>query len=487
MLSKKVFVCAAAMIVLSACVPERQLLRPNILVPECFRKVCPEQEEHSEKVEPLVKWREYFEDATLISLIEEALTRNQELHIFLAELAISRNEVSAKRGAYLPRVEIGLEGELDKVGEFTREGVIEKSHDIEPEKEFPEPFGNLQVGLLADWEVDVWGKLRNAEKSAVMRYLATKEGQRLLTTNLVAEVAESYFELLAFDNQLEILQQNIDVQKNALRIVKLQQAGARVTTLALRRFEAQLYKTKSYQYEIQQKIVETENKINFLLGRYPQSIPRKSAQFQKLLPDVIKAGDPTELLKNRPDIRAAELELAAADLDVEVARAHFYPSLNLTGALGYSAHNGAKLFESPESVLYRLGAGLTAPFLNRKEITALYLNASEKQIQAVVTYEQKILRAFHEVVNYLSQIKNLRDNYRLKEKRVKSLSEAVTISNTLFDSARADYVEVLLTQREALESKFELIETRAQQLQAAVMVYRALGGGWQREAEHFGE
>ena len=246
----------------------------------------------------------------------------------------------------------------------------------------------------------------------------------------------------------------------------------------MRKFEAEVYYTQSLQYEIQQKITETENRIRFLTGRFPGPVPRNSRAFYQALPDAIHTGIPSQLLENRPDIKQAELELAAAKLDVQVARARFFPSVGISAAIGYQAFNPSYLIKTPESVLYSLAGDLAAPLVNRNAIKAAYVTAGAKQVQAVYNYERTILKAYTEVVNQLAKISNLEKIYALKAKQVEALTQSIGISNNLFKSARADYMEVLMTQRDALESKFELIETRMRQMNAMVNIYQALGGGW---------
>lgn len=424
-----------------------------------------------------MKWKEYFKDQYLAVLIDSALVNNQELNITLQEIEISRNEIKARKGEYLPFV--GLKGSagFDKVGRYTNIGAMEANTEIMPGKEMPEPVQDYRIGAYATWEIDIWSKLHNAKKSAVNRYLASVEGRNFVVTNLIAEIANSYYELLALDNQLAIVNQNIGIQTNAFEIVKLQKESARVNELAVRRFEAQLLNTQSLQYSIQQKITETENRINFLVGRFPQHVERSSETFSNLLPNIIHAGVPAQLLENRPDVKQAELELAASKLDVKVAKARFYPQLGISAGIGYQAFNPSYLIK-PQSLIYSLAGDLMAPLINRNAIKAEYYNANAKQIQAVYNYERTILNAYIEVANQLSKISNMEKTFDLKSKQVDALNESVNISNDLFNSARADYMEVLLTQRDALESKFELIEAKVQQMNAMVNIYRALGGGW---------
>lgn len=425
-----------------------------------------------------IQWRSYFTDPNLAALIDTALKNNQELNITLQEIEIARNEIQARKGEYLPFVNVRGGAGLEKPGRYTMQGATEKNIEIKPGKETPDPLPDFMVGVYATWEVDIWHKLRNARKAAVTRYLATVEGRNFVITTLIAEIANSYYELLALDNQLAIVKQNIGIQTNALEIVKAQKEATRVTELAVKKFEAEVFKTRSLQYDILQQITEAENRINFLLARAPQPIVRNAQSFDTALPGDIHAGLPSQLLANRPDIKQAELELAAAKIDIQVAKAQFYPSLGISAGIGYQAFNPAYLVRTPESILYSLAGELMAPLVNKNAIKATYYNANAKQIQAVYNYERTILKAYVEVANQLAKIGNLKNSYDLKSKQVDALTQSINISNDLFKSARADYMEVLMTQRDALESKFELIETRKQQMNAMVNIYQALGGGW---------
>lgn len=425
-----------------------------------------------------IKWRDFFTDPYLQALIDTALQNNQELNIMMQEINIARNEVKARKGEYLPFAGINASAGAERAGRYTRSGAVDANTNIADGKAIPDPLGDYLIGPKASWEIDIWKKLRNARKSAVSRYLASVEGRKFMTTHLISEIANAYYELMALDNQLDILRKNIAIQQNALEVVKLQKSAARVTELAVRKFEAEVLKNQSRQYAIMQQITETENRINFLVGRFPQAVTRNSANFIELLPTDIKAGVPSQLLSNRPDVRKAEQELAAARLDVRVAKAAFYPAITITAGLGYQAFNPGYLLRTPESVMYNIGGELMAPLINRNAIKANYASAGARQVQAVYNYERAILNAHIEVVNQLSMINNLEQSYQFKSRQVQALTESIDISTVLFKSARADYMEVLMTQRDALDSKFELIETKKQQLNAAVNIYQALGGGW---------
>lgn len=446
-------------------------------VPESFGVTGQTQDANNNTA--VLAWKDYFKDQNLIDLIDIALKNNQELNITLQEIEIAKNDIRVKKGLLLPTAGLRAGAGVEKVGRYTSQGAGDATTEIKPGIETPDPLGDFTIQAYANWEVDIWKKLRNSKKAALNRYLATVEGRNFVITNLIAEVADSYYELMALDNQLDIVKQTIKLQTNALEIVKVQKQAARATELGVKKFEAEVLTSQSLEFDLLQQIKETENKINFLLGRYPQEIKRTSnTNFLSLLPAVVSSGIPSQLLANRPDVKQAELELVAAKLDVKVARAEFYPSLDITAAIGVQAFKPSYLFTMPESLLYSLAGDLVAPLINRNAIKAEFASANARQLQALYNYDRTVLNAYLEVSNQLSKIENLQKGYDLKSKQVDALNTSIDVSNDLFKSARVDYFEVLMTQRDALEAKLELVDTKKEQLNAAVHVYRDLGGGW---------
>jgi outer membrane protein, multidrug efflux system len=469
---KQVIALSFCLAVVSCKTPAIAVLADKKPVPESFDKSKDTSNTSNSK------WQTFFKDQNLINLIDSALKNNQELAITLQEIEIAKNDIRMRKGKLLPSVSLGAGAGIEKVGTFTSQGAGDASAEITPGEIVPENLQDYKIAAYAHWEVDIWKKLRNSKKAAINRYLATIEGKNFVITNLIAEVANSYYELLALDNQLEIVKQNIELQSNALEIVKIQKEAAKATELGVQKFQAEVYDSKSKEFEILQAIKETENRINFLLGRYPQEISRDKTNFLSLVPNAVNAGVPSQLLANRPDIKQAELELVAAKLDVKVARAEFYPSLDISAAIGLNAFKPSYLTTFPESLLYSLAGDIAGPLINRNAIKAEFLSANSRQIQALFNYERTVLNAYLEVSNQVSKINNLEKNYNLKLQRVEALQKSINASNDLFKSARVDYFEVLMTQRDALESKLQLVETKKDQLNAMIAVYRNLGGGW---------
>jgi len=462
-------------LLLQACgIPDLITKNEDTHLPDSFKPELTEQTNTA-----TVKWRDFFEDQNLLNLIDIAVVNNKEVNIMLQRISTAQNEIQARRGEYLPFVKFGAGAGGEKTAQYTRDGAVENNLPIAPGQAFPTVLGDYQFGLFSSWEIDVWKKLRNAAQVAVLEYMASSEGKNFLVTNLVAEVAHSYYELVALDNQLENLELNIGIQQNGLEVVKQLRFYARSNTLAVKRYEAEVAKNQGNRFQVKQQITVVENRINYLLGRTPQPIQRAASGFMEMKPKVINTGVPSQLLQNRPDIRKAELELSAAKLNIDVARANFYPSFGIKAGVGFDAFALKYLINTPESLAANLAGDLVAPVVNKNAIIAAYKNANAKQIQAAYEYEQSIINAYTEVANQISNIDNLDKNYTLKRKQVDALVLSIDISTQLFKSARADYLDVLLTQRDALDAKKELIETKQKQIIAMVDLYKSLGGGWQ--------
>jgi NodT family efflux transporter outer membrane factor (OMF) lipoprotein len=456
----------AFLLILQSCAPTLPVIKEKpIPMPSTF----PNSLDNAKDSAAGFGWEKVFRDATLIAFINEAMEHNQELRILEQDIAIANNEVLARSGEYLPQIGVKADTGVEKAQHFGQEGANEPMH-----------FSHASAFMT--WEVDIWNKLRNATKAAYLEYLGSLEGRRFMVTHLVAEISATYFDLLALDSELAIVESYIENLTKARRMVELQLRAGRTNSLAVKRFQAEVLKNQARKLKIQTKITVAQNRMNSLLGRYPQEIYRNAADFQKYSLAKIRSSIPSKLLDNRPDIRRAQYELEASKLSVKVAKARFYPSLSIDAEAGYEKFN-SKHFMTPLDALYGVAAGVTMPLLNRRAIKADYFSANNKQVAAVYEYEQTMIKAYAEVVNQLAKVQNYAEMYELKSKQVKALNEAFEVSNLLFQSARVDYIEALLTQRDALDAKLELVETKKQQLTAIVDLYKALGGGWRAQDE----
>jgi multidrug efflux system outer membrane protein len=425
-----------------------------------------------------ITWKPFFNDPKLIALIDTAIHNNLDVLMTAQEIEIAKSKVRFASGKLLPSVNAGFGAGVEKVGRYTSQGAGDASADITPGQGVPDNLTNIQFGFQAGWEADVWGKLKNAKKSAYTNYLSSIEGKKWVTTNLIAEVANSYYELVGLHAQLNIINESIVLQNKQLEVVKTQKEASVVTELAVKQFEALVYNAENLKFNLLQNITETENKINLLLGRYPQKI-EVTEGFTQALPAALAIGIPSQLLKNRPDIQQAELVLTASKLDVKVAEAEFYPSVNLGASLGLNAFKAKYLFRSPESIMYSLLTDVAGPLINKSAIQAEFATANALQIEAAYQYQKTILNGFVEVANQVANVQNLQSSYQIKSKEAAALDSSVDVSAELFKYAKANYLEVLTAQRDALSSKLELVEIKKQQYNAITNLYKSLGGGWQ--------
>jgi len=428
--------CSLLMLLLSSCTI------PNLRQPELGPEVPPA---FDGAISGTNSWEnssrlgidEFFRDSILTRLIDQAMMGNRELMILDEEVQIARNEILARQGAFLPFISFGAGAGLDKPSKFTPEGAVEDQLEYQPGKHFPDPLPNFIGGFNLAWQLDPWRELRNARDAAQERYVSTCERRNYFVTHLVAEIAENYYSLQALDKRLETLGKTIELQEKSLEIAKAKKEAGRDTELPVQRFEAEVRKNQSEGLIVQQQIIEVENRINFLLNRFPQPVERMSDGFLDLEVHALSVGLPAQLLQNRPDVRQAERELVAAGLDVKVARAHFYPRIDIAAGVGYQAFNPQYLFLTPESLIYNVAGNLVVPLINTKAIQAEYRSANAKQLQAVYNYQRVILTAFTEVINRVSKVENYRKSIEIKKQQLQSLQALVDIASKLFQNARA--------------------------------------------------
>lgn len=424
-----------------------------------------------------VNWRNYFKDPALVSLIDTALNNNLDVLSAVQKIEIARANVKYSRGLAIPAVSAyGLAGQ-QKFGDYTMNAAGNRGTTIYNDQSVPTNLEDFAVGLQSSWEVDFWGKLKNTRKAAVAQYLSSVEGKNWTVTNLVAEIASDYYQLLALDNELEIVKESVQLQDSALHVVNIQKQVGAVNELAVKQFEAQVLSSKKMEIDIKQQISETENKLNFILGRFPQPIVRNKSAFSQSLPYQIKVGVPSDLLVNRPDVKQAEYDLLSAKANVKVAKAAFYPTFVITGSIGKDAYKTSLLFK-PESFAYNVLGNLIAPVINRSAIKAQFRTAKANQVDAIYNYQKSILNGYVEVFNEMVNLKSIEQALDLKSREVDALNQAVNSSNQLFKTGRANYYEVLNVQSNALQSKIELVETIKNQYSSVVSIYKALGGGW---------
>jgi len=425
--------------------------------------------------------RHFFPDTNLVRLIDIAIHNNPDLNMALQRVIVARASIRYAQGALAPQLNIVASGGVERYGDYTMNGVgnfdTNLSDNISKDQHIPSPATDLFLGLRSNWEIDVWGKLKQRKKAAFAHYLATGKGRQWVTTQLVATVAGLYYDLLAEDDNITMIRRNIELQEKAYEMVQAQKEGGRATELAVQQFKGQLLHTKSFEFETKQNIIRLETEINTLLGRFPQPVTRGASILAQPLPRSLQAGVPSGLLARRGDIQQAEWELNASKANLEAARKAFFPSVTISPYAGVNAFTVQLLFK-PGSLVFGLLGGLTAPLFNRQQLKADFGVANAQQIEAFYGYQKNILQAMGEVYTNLQAIGNYRSLYKLKEDEARALANAVTNANELYATGAANYLEVITAQKGLLDAELEEINSKRTLLSATVGLYRSVGGGW---------
>lgn len=419
-----------------------------------------------------ISWEAFFNDPKLVYLIEEGLENNLDILSALERIEIARAQYRITKGAMYPTLDGMVRYRSGDIRPNLLTGTINGDRNVVNRLE------NNFIGFQSTWEIDVWGKIKNRKEADYERFLATGMGRHLVVTNMVAEIARIYYQLLGMDIQLETIARNIEFQEMALKLIKIQKMAGRATELAVQQFSAQLLSTKSLSYEKQQEIIETENQLNFLIGRFPQPIERASSLLEIKLPYGMEVGLPSDMLLRRPDIRQAEHELRANDLSVTAARKEFLPSFSFTPYAGLNDRSIPAALELPGGLTIGLLGGITAPIFAQNRIRAGYDQSIAANKIALYNYQRTILDGFQEVSSKLQRIDNLRNVYSLRDEETAVLLNAVSTANELFRGGYATYLEVITAQSRVLEAELDKTNTRIEMFLTVVDLYRALGGGW---------
>jgi outer membrane protein, multidrug efflux system len=431
----------------------------------------------------LTSWEYFFEDENLKKFIQKGLDNNQDLAKTLANIQIARANLSRAKMGQLPELNLMAGSSVRKFGDFTMDGVGNDDTNLSPtvpeNKRIPVPYKDYILGAEFNWELDIWGRLNMQKKQALSDYLASKEMANLTRTWLIAEIAKNYYTLVGLDEEIETLLSNIAFQEQAFELGKSLKTAGQESQLSIDQFEALMLNSKGILVRKQRALRQAELNLAFLMGTYPENFSRPSLSEVNILPKALEIGLPSDLLRMRPDIRAAEQNLQANNLEVDIARTAFFPSFNLYGMAGFNAFEFSKIFLNPASLAYQLGGGLMAPVFNRSSIKADYESAKANQKIALIDYEQKVLESYLEVLGLINDFETLEQELEMKTDEVLVQRRSVDNASTMFSIGYADYLDIINSHSNALASELDYIQLKVLQLQSVVSLYKALGGGWQ--------
>jgi outer membrane protein, multidrug efflux system len=481
----RLFIIALIVLLFTACKNSEQVFQTDIEVPIAYSsgskliRVDSIQQKDTLKT-PI--YSSFFTDSILVALIDSSLVNNRDVLLAYARIQQTRAGVAFTKGIRLPDLNAAVSSGVRKFGDYTIDGVgnydTQFSPNLTAAQQIPNPVPDYFVGVYSTWEIDIWGKLKNKKRAALLRYLASEQGRNLVIIDLVSAVARNYYSLLILDRELRIIQESIELQENALQLIKAQMESGKTNELAVQLMTAQVMESKNLKLEVAQDIIRNENELNVLLGRYPQSIKRGELSSDITMLSETSTEVPSALLARRPDILQAENVLKASRADVESAKAAFYPTLQLSGSLGLQSFRLAFLLDSPTSLAFNFANGLVMPILNRRALKAELMDAKGKQLEAYLNYEKTILNAMTEVYGLLQFKENLEQMQQIKTAEVSILQASVNTANALYLSGRSTYLEIITAQDYFLQRQLEALQVQLRNFNNQIQLYKAIGGGF---------
>lgn len=457
---KRFSLLVLALALLAGCTVGPNYQRPPVTAPEQIYGQVEPAEAASLADRP---WWEIFEDESLKALIDEALRNSYDVRLAFWRVEEARAAAGISRSERWPQVQAGAGWSRGQAPEFLAPGAGTES------------FYDANLGI--SWEIDLWGRIRRLNEAARADYLATEEVRRGVLLSLVSDVATSYFELRELDLELEIARRSTAAFTETYDLFNRRLEAGAASGLETASAGATLAATAAEIPDLERRILEQENRLAFLLGRSPGPIPRGNALDDQLLPPEIPAELPSDLLERRPDLRAAEQQLVAANAEVGVAMANFFPRLSLTAAFGGVAPQVGDLFGDGKT--WSVGGGLLTPVFQGRRLSEEHRAAVARWEQAKVQYEASVTNAFAEVSTTLAAYQKLAEIEEEQARATASYRQAVRLSNDRYLSGLSDYLEVLEAQQQQLAAENALARTRFDRLASLVQLYKALGGGWQ--------
>ncbi|ETZ20431.1 efflux transporter outer membrane subunit [Pedobacter sp. V48] len=413
-------------------------------------------------------WKTLFADGTLQTLIQQGLNENLDLKQAVERIKIAEATLRQSKAAFLP----SLSGDLSVTDAKQSRAALNFPPGININTETQ----TYKAQLSTSWEADIWGKLSSAKRSAYASLLQTDAAKRAVQTQLIANIANTYYNLLALDKQLAITEQTVKIRETDVETMKSLKEGAIVNGAAVVQSEANLYAAQVTIPDLKKSIKETENALSILLGKGPGAINRTTLDEQQPY-NSLETGVSSQLLQNRPDVQAAEFAFRSAFENTNTAKTYFYPALTLTANGGLSSLDLKNFFD--QSVFYNLIGGITQPIFNKGQNKARLKTAQAQQQQAFYSFQQTLLTSGQEVSNALFAYQTASEKETTRAKQIASLTKAVDYTKELLRySSATNYTDVLTSEQSLLAAQLNSINDRLQKLQSIVNLYRALGGGW---------
>jgi multidrug efflux system outer membrane protein len=459
------FSISLPLLLLAACTVGPQYQRPKADVPGGYRGAPATPVAASSESLGDAKWWTVFQDEQLQSLIRTALTRNYDVRIAAERVLAAQAQLRIAHSDQYPSAGVGVGGTTER----------QAASPLAPAYR----WDYLQLGGAASWDIDFWGKYRRATEAARANLAQTEWGKRAVVSTLVANVASAYFQLRALDLDLEITQRTLASRQESLRLTKLLADQGATSMVDVRQAEQLVYIASATLPDLQRQIEQEENYLRLLIGQNPGPITRGRSLTEQTRPPAVPAGLPSQLLERRPDIHESEEQLIAANAQIGVARAAYFPSISLTGTAGFMSTALINLFTKPAGG-WDVAGSVAQPLFTAGKLQANVRLAEAQQQQAVLAYQQTIQSAFRDVSDALVAYQKTREAREQQELLATAAEESTRLAHVRYDGGSTAYLEVLTNETNYLTDQMSLSRARLNEMLSLVQIYSALGGGWQQ-------
>ncbi|NLT22433.1 MAG: efflux transporter outer membrane subunit [Syntrophorhabdus sp.] len=462
---KKLILLLAIAILAAGCAIGPDYKRPEIDAPQAYRYGDGEGKTDAADSE----WWKQFNDPVLDKYIAEALVNNKNVKIAAANVERAAGGLMTTRSALFPQISYNGSAERTQVS---------KNNITVPTQN---PYNNYQALGGASWEIDLWGRLRRLTESARASLYATMEARRGVVLSLTAEVASTYIQLRALDEQLVIARDTLNTYKESVRIFELQNKYGQVSGMTVEQARSQYETAASQIPQIEVQIAQTENALCILLGRNPGPLERGLKLAELTMPPV-PAGLPSDLLERRPDVLQAEQNLIAANAQIGAAKAQFFPRISLTGNAGWTSEDLSSLFIGPSAAWNYVGT-VTGPIFTGGGILGQFRQAEAQQKAALYAYQQAIQNAFADTENALISRRKVQEQLTAEQRKVTAYKEYARLANLQYNGGYTPYLTVLNAQQQLFPAELSAVQTNASAFISIVNLYKAMGGGWVAKAD----
>jgi len=465
---KNIFLTFILAVASVSCVSKLAYAEPDLQLPEKFQYTATADTASIANLE----WKQFFSDPMLQELIEKGIKNNYDLQIALKQVAASQEKLKQAKYLQYPDVGFGVSGQISKPSKNSMNGqslnlFLGQSH-----------VEDYNAAFNLSWEADIWGKIKNQQEVSRMQYLHTYEGSKAVQTQVVAAIAQGYYNLLMLDRQLQIAKSNLELSSSTLNITQKMWDSGDTTSLGVQQATAQKQSTELLITQLEQNIAIQENALSILVGELPNKISRTIEMSDTSLPQNISAGLPAAMVSRRPDVRQQELVLLESNAIVGIAQANMYPSLKITANGGVNSFKFDNWFQIPASLFGSVLGGITQPIFQKRQLKTDLEVAKIQREKNVLAFRQSVLNAMGEVSDALVSNESLKVQEQKASEQSVTLKEGIKSAQMLYKGGMANYLEVITAQGNSLQAELNLASVKRQRLSSIVNLYRALGGGW---------